>query len=288
MISAACRVIVDRKPLSGHVNMAIDAALLQAADEQPAGPVVRVYEWSEPTISLGYFQKSIETLTHPGLAGCPRVRRLTGGGAILHHHELTYSCVIPRTHPISTDPVRLYERMHRTISQVLAACGASTGFRAHLPVLASGQDSPTGSETEPFLCFQRSDPRVLAATDIRIDGRPKITGSAQRRRRGAILQHGSILLNASPLLPDLVGICNLFPVFDLSSFVATLPGRLATSIGSPQIRSEYTDRERYLAFESESTVERDGVHEASIDAGRSFRAVQEYCSSSGKHDLTGL
>jgi len=253
----ACRVIVDPVPLSGAVNMALDAALLRAADEQPAAPVLRVYRWSEPTISLGYFQKSDDLMAHETLTGCPRVRRLTGGGAILHHHELTYSCVIPRTHPIRYDPIRLYRLMHRTISQVLAVCGANTDFRSDIPMQAAEPDAPAGNEEEPFLCFLRTDPRDLAASGNGITGRPKITGSAQRRRRGTILQHGSVLLKASSLLPDLSGICNLFPAFELSAFVDMLPGRLATLIGSGQIASDYTDRERHFAFDDGSSVGRD-------------------------------
>ena len=251
----ACRVIVDPMPLSGIVNMAADAALLRAADEKPASPVLRVYRWSEPTISLGYFQKSAELLAHKTLTGCPCVRRLTGGGAILHHHELTYSCIIPRTHPIRWEPVRLYELIHREISQVLGVCGASTDFRSDILAQADEPDSPGGDGPEPFLCFLRTDPRDLAACGDGITGSPKITGSAQRRRRGTILQHGSILLKASSLCSDLSGICNLFPAFKLSEFVEMLPGRLATLLGSGKITSDYTDQERQFAFDYRITAE---------------------------------
>ena len=250
MPATTCRVIVDTTPQPGAVNMAIDAALLQAADEQPAVPVVRIYRWSEPTLSLGYFQKYDASLADDTLTGCPQVSRLTGGGAILHHHELTYSCVIPRTHPIRSEPLRLYDIMHHTILRVLKSCGANAGFRADFPSLETGPESSAGSSAEPFLCFLRSDPRDLAASGAEIVGHPKIAGSAQRRRRGTILQHGSILLKSSVLLPDVAGISNLFPEFDLSTFVSTLPSRMGTSICDAQIASKYTDRERYFVFNS--------------------------------------
>lgn len=225
--------------------MAIDAALLQAADEQPAAPVVRIYQWVEPTVSLGYFQKTDTPLTEPSLRNCPRVRRLTGGGAILHHHELTYSCVIPRTHPLRDEPLHVYDVMHQAISSTLADCGATTGFRADFPL---SEPAATDRSAEPFLCFHRSDPRDLAACGTVTGHHPKITGSAQRRRRGTILQHGSILLRSSPLLPATLGICDLFPAFDVLEFSNRLPGQLAAAVSRQQIESEYTEYEQHLTL----------------------------------------
>lgn len=249
-----CRLIVDPEPQSGSVNMAIDGALLRAAVANPAAPVVRVYQWSEPTVSLGYFQKNDPSPASGSLESCPRVQRMTGGGAILHHHELTYSCTIPRTHPLRHEPLRLYHVMHRVISDVLRNCGAHVGFRGD--VAAVNAQTGTGSDRQsvPFLCFLRSDPRDLVAVGDQIRGYPKVTGSAQRRRRGTILQHGSILLRSSPLLPELPGIMNLFPEFNLSDFSRTLPELLAGSVCDDQILSEYTVQEQHLAFESLEAV----------------------------------
>ena len=254
MPESVCRVIVDLEPLAGAVNMAIDGALLRAAVEQPAAPVVRIYRWSEPTISLGYFQKYNTSLANEALERCPRVRRLTGGGAILHHHELTYSCVIPRTHPMRYEPVRLYDVVHHTISQVLKSCGANVGFREKFPMLNPGRGISGRDQSEPFLCFLRSDPRDLAAVGNVNAGHPKITGSAQRRRRGTILQHGSILLKSSALLPEMPGILNLFPDFDLLTFLRTLPGQLANSVSDREMASDYTVQERHFAFEIQEPV----------------------------------
>ncbi len=81
-------IIVDELPYSGVFNMSMDAALLQLAAERDQS-VVRIYQWSEPTVSLGYFQGSGHAVESP-FPGLPVVRRLSGGGAILHDQEITY------------------------------------------------------------------------------------------------------------------------------------------------------------------------------------------------------
>lgn len=90
-------IIVDEIPYSGIFNMSMDAALLQLAAERERS-VVRIYQWSEPTVTLGYFQGSEQSLESP-FPGLPVVRRLSGGGAILHDQEITYSLVLPASHP---------------------------------------------------------------------------------------------------------------------------------------------------------------------------------------------
>ena len=85
---SSARLLVDVPAHSGVWNMAMDETLLESAASEGVG-TVRVYRWELPTVSLGYFQKNEldESLTH-----LPRVRRLTGGGAILHHHEISKIC----------------------------------------------------------------------------------------------------------------------------------------------------------------------------------------------------
>ncbi|MCC7425164.1 MAG: hypothetical protein IT428_33255, partial [Planctomycetaceae bacterium] len=92
-------VIVESHPRSGAWNMAIDEALLETAVDAEQC-TLRFYRWSEPTVSLGYFQKPEEAAADPLLAGLPIVPRLSGGGAILHHHEWTYSIALPPGHPL--------------------------------------------------------------------------------------------------------------------------------------------------------------------------------------------
>ncbi len=192
----ACRVVIEAEPHDGAWNMAVDEALLEAAVEHNEC-AVRVYKWSRATMSLGYFQKEIPRPTIPGADALPVVRRLSGGGAILHHHELTYSCAVPPKHPLSRVPGELYGLVHNAIIATLSLHGIDAHLRATEQRL----------EDEPFLCFGRADP-----TDV-VYQRQKILGSAQRRRRGAILQHGSLLLEQSPWAPQFPGVQDLAPDF---------------------------------------------------------------------------
>jgi len=192
MSQVACRLIIDPQPNRGSWNMAVDEALLEAAVER-SQCTLRWYRWDEATVSLGYFQPAHALAEFPKFASLPTVRRLSGGGAILHHHELTYSCALPAGHELSREPHSLYENIHRRIIEVLSRHGISARLR--------GQD---GQSTEkPFLCFGRRDPN-----DVVIQGH-KILGSAQRRRRGAVIQHGSLLLKISEHAPEFPGIWDL-------------------------------------------------------------------------------
>lgn len=189
----SCRLLIDA-PASGPWNMAVDETLLEWS-EQSGGCCWRFYRWQPPTLSLGYFQTYPSRLEHAASLGCPAVRRPSGGGAILHDRELTYGLVVPRRHPLGAQRHRLYETVHNSLIEVLAAAG----IRA---ALCQGPDR-RGRVPEPFLCFQRR-----AAGDVLV-GPVKIAGSAQRRSRGAILQHGSVLLARSAAAPELAGLADV-------------------------------------------------------------------------------
>src|SRR5262245_32066382 len=87
------RLIID-PPQKGAWNMAVDQALLESAAAS-GGVALRFYQWSEPTLSLGYFQPIAARSEHPPSLHSPVVRRASGGGAILHDRELTYSIAAP-------------------------------------------------------------------------------------------------------------------------------------------------------------------------------------------------
>lgn len=190
------RLIIDDAPADGDWNMAIDEALLESTAAS-GEPVLRWYAWREPTISLGYFQAVPKLAPDDPLHGLAIVRRLSGGGAILHHHEWTYSCVLPEGHPLARRPTDLYVEVHQAIIEVLQRLGAHASLR--------GQRS-AGDERNVFLCFRRGDPR-----DVILAGH-KIVGSAQRRRGGAVLQHGSVLLRSSVHVPNQPGLRDLAEV----------------------------------------------------------------------------
>ncbi len=189
------RVLHD-PPLDGPTNMARDEALMAHVGAAESPPTLRLYEWAPPTISLGYFQRYAEYESLASPAGTlPIVRRLTGGGAILHDQELTYSLTLPAAHSlVSNKPNRLYELAHDAIIACLASLGitasrglqpARTGAQGHSPGTAPAE---AGSARGPFFCFVRRH-----AYDVLI-GPEKVAGSAQRRTRNALLQHGSIIL----------------------------------------------------------------------------------------------
>ena len=92
--------------------------LLERAQEQAAA-CLRFYGWSEPTLSLGYFQTYADRQEHPPSLPCAAVRRLTGGGAILHDAELTYSIVLPGTHPLAARRDELYQAVHGCLIEAL-------------------------------------------------------------------------------------------------------------------------------------------------------------------------
>ncbi len=174
--------------------MAIDQMLLEsvAASGQPT---LRVYGWADPTLSLGYFQEVAEREAHQSSRPLAIVRRATGGGAIVHHHELTYSVFVP------LEPVQigansnLYTLVHGAMIQALA----DLGIRA----IRFDQSATKVCYDCPFLCFMRR-----SSNDLIVNGY-KVLGSAQRKSRTAVLQHGSLILRSSEFAPELPGLAEL-------------------------------------------------------------------------------
>lgn len=223
-----CTLIIDVPPHPGAWNMAVDEALLEAA-VAGAEPVVRWYQWEVATLSLGYFQQPDDaTLRDPRWSGLPVVRRLSGGGAILHHHELTYSCALPASHLLTNDPYQIYLAFHNAIINVLRPMG----FDVRLRKTRFGKDGPA----EAFLCFQRGDEMdVVIGTD-------KVLGSAQRRRRGAVLQHGSLVLRRSEFAPQFPGLFDLSSEADEVKLVKSLGEATVRVLGKPRIATGFDDQ----------------------------------------------
>jgi lipoate-protein ligase A len=229
--------------------MAMDAALLSLAIRRDDS-VVRIYRWSEPTVSLGYFQANTDLSGNP-FPNLRVVRRLSGGGAILHDREWTYSCVLPPSHPARQDPSSLYVTVHNAIIDLLGRCGVPcclrSDFRQPVDESVSHESAVESAASavavqEPFLCFLRGNPN-----DIVHELGPKIVGSAQRRRQGVILQHGSVLLQASPQLENLPGVLDLSPDFPSARFAEQFPDCVAAAVSSAWHRREYSAEELELA-----------------------------------------
>lgn len=161
--------VLDPEPHSAPLNMAIDEVLLRVA----AMPLLRIYRWARPAISLGYFDK----LADLGAAarGREAVRRWTGGGVVEHGTDVTYTIVAPAGHELARMPARdSYERIHACVAAVLRAGGVATSLA---PV--------TAAKVSPG-CFENA-----AEADVLAAGR-KVAGAAQRRTRWGLLHQGSV------------------------------------------------------------------------------------------------
>ncbi len=190
------RLLID-PPLEGPQNMAIDEALLErcASEKSPLlFPTVRFYRWSCPTLSLGYNQ-DIESSLHVHeckARGIPIVRRPTGGKAVLHDQEITYSVIAS----FSSSPFRrsVFDN-YRLISEAVIKCLKFLGIRA----VIADEEAPSYSRAGPEACFARLSRFEISYKNF------KMVGSAQRRKRRAFLQHGSLLLDANrTLLKNLI------------------------------------------------------------------------------------
>ena len=191
-----------RSPLAdGATNMATDEAILRAVAEGAAPPTLRFFGWTPPCLSLGYAQPAGE-VDRERLArfGYGLVRRPTGGRAILHTDELTYSVIAPMDEPrVRGGVVESYQQLSAGLLAGLAHLGLNV--RADKEYSAT----ETGTAKGP-VCFE-----VPSNYEITVGagGQPrKLLGSAQVRKQGVVLQHGTL-----PLTGDIGRICDAL-VFD--------------------------------------------------------------------------
>jgi lipoyl(octanoyl) transferase len=210
---------------NGPQNMAADEVFLESAVS--GTPSLRFYGWREATLSLGYFQKEELRRADPLLESLPYVRRPTGGATLVHHQEVTYALAVPAGQPWQTGESWI-PRMHGILAIALAELGVECGLQL------SNQEHSAGP-----LCFKHFSPGDL------LIGQAKIAGSAQRRQRGALLQHGAILLARSIHTPALPGILELtgrrLAVQELCSAVSSA---FTAETGWPLTDGEWTPTER--------------------------------------------
>ncbi|MBP1932815.1 lipoate--protein ligase family protein [Ammoniphilus resinae] len=179
---------IDSGALSPAMNMAIDEAILNVHSQGGTPPTLRFYTWDPATLSIGYFQKAekeviIEKVEEYGLGF---VRRPTGGRAVLHDQELTYSVVVSENYPGMPSQVN---EAYRVISNGLLKGFQQLGLQAEMVSLASEEEKEKYASMGSAACFDSPSWYELV-----VEGK-KVAGSAQTRQRGTILQHGSILLN---------------------------------------------------------------------------------------------
>jgi lipoyl(octanoyl) transferase len=244
------RLIYDY-PTSGAQNMAMDEAILSIGI-----PTLRFYEWSPGCLSLGYGQKIADVdFERTAAAGWDIVRRPTGGRAILHIDELTYSLALPGDDPIAAGDII---ESYRQISEALMAGLHHLGARP-----AADRLTKRDAAHSPA-CFE-----MPSHYEMTFNGR-KLIGSAQMRRKEGVLQHGSL-----PLYGDIGRICDAltYPYeasraqarAQVQTRAATLQDALNSEIVAWEVaaeamvkgfreifnvdfaRAELSDAERYLA-----------------------------------------
>lgn len=167
----------------GPYNMALDEALMSQVIDGSSKPVIRFYGWQPACVTLGYFQDLDKEIDVPGCKqrGIDMVRRLTGGRAVLHHYEVTYSLIAPELDErVSGTIIQSYLKISRGLVSGLKSLG--------IPVdLAPHGKKPEADSTAA--CFE-----APSWYEVVLDGK-KLVGSAQTRKKGVLLQHGSILLD---------------------------------------------------------------------------------------------
>ncbi|MGH7543466.1 MAG: lipoate--protein ligase family protein [Gemmatimonadota bacterium] len=185
--------LLETAPRSGIWNMACDEAVLEAVGHGASPPTVRFYAWDPPAVSLGRHQPDPDVRARAALEalGVTWVRRPTGG-RLVHHGsidlELTYSVVAPLGEPpLAGGLTDAYRRIH----EGLAAGLGRLGLAVELAPMARGA-GPRLGPTSRLACFAATVPWEIEA------GGRKLLGSAQRRSRGALLQHGSLPLAGDP------------------------------------------------------------------------------------------
>lgn len=183
--------LIQHEPVDGAMNMAVDEAILRAAAREEAPPTLRLYAWDPPCLSLGRGQPMDDVdQTAVRAAGYDLVRRPTGGRAILHIDELTYSVIVPQDDPrVLGSIVESYRRLSQALVRALEVLG--------VPDIEADQCAESEEDGGP-VCFE-----VPSDYEITAGGR-KLVGSAQMRAQGVVLQHGTV-----PLYGDIARICPL-------------------------------------------------------------------------------
>ena len=178
--------LIKNPPAHGAWNMAVDEAILEAIGKEESSPTLRLYAWEPACLSLGYAQPisdvDVQCLQNHGWE---LVRRPTGGRAVLHVDELTYSVIAPLNEPrIAGSVLESYHRLAQALVEALKLLGAHVEVEKNSPSSNSTNINP--------VCFD-----VPSTYEITVKGR-KLIGSAQARRKEGVLQHGSL-----PLAGDL-------------------------------------------------------------------------------------
>ena len=176
--------VIKTPPIHGSLNMAIDEALLERVAEPGSLPILRLYDWNPPCLSLGFSQPISDINLHRlKELGYDLVRRPTGGRAVLHTDELTYSVIAPASEPrVKGSIIESYRRLSLALVNALNSLSLDA-------VADKEYDLPQSTDKRAAVCFE-----VPSNYEITVAGK-KLIGSAQARKYKGVLQHGSLPLH---------------------------------------------------------------------------------------------
>jgi lipoate-protein ligase A len=182
--------LLHTPPSNGAWNMAVDESILEHIQRGESQPTLRLYSWNPPCLSLGHAQSFADVdMERVKANGWEVVRRMTGGRAILHTDELTYSVTGSTEEPVLAGGIlESYNRLAQALMYAVRELGLPVEMKEHA-------DQPATKSLNP-VCFE-----VPATYEITVNGK-KLIGSAQARKKEGVLQHGSL-----PLTGDLTRIC---------------------------------------------------------------------------------
>ncbi len=177
---------IEHSPAEASWNMAVDESLFISALDENARPTIRFFQWEKPSITFGYMLKVDDELNVELCCerGVPFIRRITGGGVVFHGCDITFSIIFPRNlAPDTSSALNSY----RFINRLFLRAFSDLGVRVSL--LSEDVDDDNSRGNSRNVCF--TEPTTY---DVLYGGR-KLVGNAQRRRKGWVLNHGSILYN---------------------------------------------------------------------------------------------
>ena len=242
-VMSTWRLLID-PPKSGLENMAIDEAVLHSCNQGLSQSSFRLYEWSNPTLSIGCFQRNDKIIERSFKTGISYVRRITGGRAVLHIDEITYSIVC-------SENERLFEEgisgAYRIISRCLLEALREVGVNAEMQTVRCEMQG--AGDSQKISCFHSPSKYEI------IIERKKLVGSAQRRFKRAFLQHGSILFGIDKeLIIQLFGEqalqrmawLELYSNVKKDEFRAILINKIREGLDIDLIAGHMNDHEKYL------------------------------------------
>ena len=254
--------LVITPPARGAWNMAVDESILESIGRGDSLPTLRLYAWTPACLSLGVAQPFADVDTSRLRArGWDVVRRMTGGRAILHTDELTYSIIGLADHPLLAGGVlESYNRVARALLRAVQDLGM-------LVEMKEGKADESGKNNP--VCFE-----VPSTYEITVDGK-KLIGSAQARRKEGVLQHGSF-----PLFGDLTRITQALSFADESARVdasTRLLARAATVESALHRAVDWdTAAETFIhAFESELEIQFERGELSQVELTRADKLVRE-------------